>query len=74
MSKLVGIILLWSFAAVALAHYDRDDDGDYDSDKHWHHYQHDPLAAPEIDPVAAGSALTLLAGCLAVVRGRRSKK
>ena len=28
-------------------------------------------AAPEIDPGVAGSALTLLAGCLAMVRGRK---
>jgi hypothetical protein len=28
-------------------------------------------AAPEIDPAAAGSALTLLAGCVAMMRGRR---
>ena len=30
--------------------------------------------APEIDPAGALSGLTLLAGGLAVVRGRRSKK
>ena len=29
--------------------------------------------APEIDPNSAAGALTLLAGCLAVLRGRRSK-
>jgi hypothetical protein len=32
-----------------------------------------PVAAPEIDPASAMSALTLLAGGLAVVRGRKSK-
>ena len=32
-----------------------------------------PAAAPEIDPASAGSALTLLAGGLAVL-GRRRKK
>ncbi len=32
-----------------------------------------PTAAPEIDPGMAGGALTLLAGGLAVVRGRRRK-
>ncbi len=30
--------------------------------------------APEIDPATAVSALTLLAGGLAIVRGRRAKK
>ena len=30
------------------------------------------MAAPEIDPAGALSALTLLAGSLAVLRGRRS--
>jgi hypothetical protein len=33
-----------------------------------------PLAAPEIDPASALSALTLLAGGLAVLRGRTMKK
>jgi hypothetical protein len=32
------------------------------------------LAAPEIDPASAMSALTLLASGLLIVRGRRSKK
>jgi hypothetical protein len=30
-----------------------------------------PVAAPEISPVSAASGLTLLLGCLAVLRGRR---
>jgi hypothetical protein len=30
-------------------------------------------AVPEIDPASAGSALALLAGTLAVIRGRRRK-
>ena len=34
----------------------------------------DPAAAPEIDPAGALSAFTLLAGGLAVVRGRRFRK
>jgi hypothetical protein len=34
---------------------------------------HGTLAAPEIDPASAISALTLLAGGLAVIRGRRTK-
>jgi len=32
---------------------------------------HGPVPAPEIDPASAVSALTLLAGGLAVLRGRR---
>jgi len=32
------------------------------------------LAAPEIDPASAMSALTMLASGLVIVRGRRSKK
>jgi hypothetical protein len=32
-----------------------------------------PIAAPEISPVSAPSALTLLLGCLAVLRGRRHR-
>lgn len=34
----------------------------------------DMTAAPEIDPAGAMAGLTLLAGGLAVLRGRRSKK
>jgi len=33
-----------------------------------------PAKAPEIDPASAMAGLTLLAGGLAVLRGRRSKK
>jgi hypothetical protein len=33
-----------------------------------------PAAAPEIDPAGAMAALTLLAGGLAVVRGRRGSR
>jgi len=32
------------------------------------------MSAPEIDPASAMAGLTLLAGGLAVLRGRRSKK
>ena len=35
---------------------------------------HGPTAAPEIDPASAMSALALLAGGLAVLRGRSLKK
>jgi hypothetical protein len=42
-----------------------------------HSHQHRPprhsMAAPEIDPAGALSAFTLLAGGLAVLRGRRSR-
>jgi hypothetical protein len=31
----------------------------------------DPASAPEVDPASAGGALTLLAGALAMLRGRR---
>jgi len=33
-----------------------------------------PNPAPEIDPAGAMSALTLLAGAIAVLRGRRSRR
>ena len=46
----------------------------FDNDHHHHHYFSGPVSAPEIDPSAAVSALTLLAGGLAVVRGRRDKR
>jgi hypothetical protein len=36
-------------------------------------YQSGPAAAPEMDPSSAMAGFTLLAGGLAVLRGRRSK-
>jgi hypothetical protein len=33
-----------------------------------------PINTPEIDPSSAMSGLTLLAGCLVVLRGRKSRK
>jgi hypothetical protein len=73
MSKFIGI-LIWSLATAGFAQAgsaqadSNDDKGDRD-----HHRHHHTVAAPEIDPAAAGSALTLLAGGLAVLRGRRKK-
>jgi hypothetical protein len=40
----------------------------------WGPPPHFPIAAPEIDPASAFAGLTLLAGGLAVLRGRRSRK
>jgi hypothetical protein len=45
----------------------------------YNHHHHDTppghsMAAPEIDPAGAMSAFTLLAGGLAVLRGRRSRQ
>ncbi len=71
MSKRIGILVsLLAVAGVAQA----DDHG-----WGWHSPpppppRHHPVAAPEIDPATAGSALTLLAGGLVVLRGRRGKK
>ena len=44
------------------------DDGNKDNGN-----KHHTIAAPEIDPAGAIGALTLLAGGLAVIRGRRTK-
>jgi hypothetical protein len=46
----------------------------FDHHPHEHHDGGPALAAPEIDPASAMSALTLLASGLLIVRGRRSKK
>lgn len=35
--------------------------------------QHNPVTAPEIDPASALAGLALMAGGLAVLRGRRTK-
>ena len=71
MSKFIGI-LVSMLAVVGVARAGSgNNQGDWDRD---HKRHHTPVAAPEIDPAAAGSALTLLGGGLAVVRGRRKKK
>jgi hypothetical protein len=66
MRKLTLAIASLAVACVGPAQigYSRDHDKDKDKDK-------TVTAAPEIDPASAISALTLLAGGLAVVRGRR---
>ena len=52
---------------------------DFSSDEQWKKteicagHEGDPAGAPEIDPASALSGLTLLAGALAVLRGRRAK-
>lgn len=72
MSRFIGI-LIWSLAAAGFAQPGfAKPDPDHDKDKGDHH-RHHTVAAPEIDPATAGSALTLLAGGLAVLRGRRKK-
>ena len=68
MLKVVAILTLTlGMAAAAYA----DDDGTRPSsvppDYYWHLHR-----APEIDPAGAIAGLTLLAGGLAVLRGRRS--
>ncbi|HEY4215083.1 MAG TPA: hypothetical protein VGM84_26650 [Steroidobacteraceae bacterium] len=40
----------------------------------FHPPTHTPAAAPEIDPASAISGLTMLAGGLTVLRGRRKKQ
>lgn len=44
----------------------------------WVKHQHTPVpiitSAPEVDPASALTGLTLFAGALAVLRGRRNKK
>ena len=72
MSKIIAV-LVWSLATAAFAQ--AGSDHDHDLDWGWGNRDHDhgPLAAPEIDPASAVGALTLLAGGLAVVRGRRGK-
>ena len=59
---IIGIIL--SLGCGGLLAYE------YEHDPH-HHHPTGPAAAPEIDPAGAMSAMTLLAGGLAVLVGRR---
>jgi hypothetical protein len=51
------------------------DGRDVGRDHRWHNCQERAcVAAPEIDPTQALSALMLLGGSVAVLRGRRKKK
>ena len=74
-TKVIGILALsLGCGSIALA-------GGWNADAHFGNeiaHSNNALvqatSAPEIDPAGALSGLTLLAGGLAVVRGRRSKK
>ena len=59
---ILGIILSVGLSGLVAFEYD-----------HSHPKPPHPMAAPEIDPAGAMSAFTLLAGGLAVLRGRRSR-
>jgi len=78
MRKVIGILLLWSLAAVGMAGNGNGNSGggndNCQGDCNDPADPSTPTAAPEIDPAGAASALTLLAGGLAVLRGRREKK
>lgn len=66
--------LLFSVSGIAIAaaeagHGHRTYSGDWDGHKGFSEHR---VTAPEIDPSSAMSALTLLAGGLVVLRGRKS--
>jgi hypothetical protein len=64
-TKLFSVVLLSLAMSAAIA-----GDGDHDRDNGGGHW----IAAPEIDPGQAISALMLLSGTVAVLRGRRNRK
>jgi hypothetical protein len=66
--KVTATIVLCAIAGMASAHGGRGGHGGGG----WG--GHGPVAAPEIDPASASSALTLLLGGLAVVRSRRAAR
>jgi hypothetical protein len=83
--KLLGIVLVVSLAAAAAAQADEHHSQPVQYVPHhsWFWFlirDHDDkdgknhVKAPEIDPATAFSGFTLLAGGLAVIRGRRFKK
>jgi hypothetical protein len=65
MSKFLGALILCIAGATAAQ-----------ADGWWVKHQHTPviMPAPEVDPTSALTGLTLFAGALAVLRGRRNKK
>ena len=62
--------------AVALALVSTAGAHDKDKDKHKDKCKHEScvMTVPEVDPSSVISGLTLLAGGLAIIRGRRSSK
>jgi hypothetical protein len=75
MRKVSLALVLMSLAGVAAAHGQQGQCNHFfgfDFCSPGDHYQPSPVtAAPEIDPASAVAGLTLLAGGLAVLRGRR---
>jgi hypothetical protein len=76
--KLVGMVILSLGAATAAQAYDSHG-GEAKFAPKWfygvnHKYPQKPMVAPEIDPATALSGFTMLAGGLAVIRGRRARK
>jgi hypothetical protein len=69
MSKLIAVVMLVSLSGIAAAgaHFEPQTPRSWDNGGH-------SFQAPEIDPSSAMSAVTLLFGGLAVLRGRMSKK
>jgi hypothetical protein len=67
--KISLAVLLFAMAGVASA---RDDDGGCRA-SFWFESCKQPVRAPELDPASAMAGLTMLAGGLAVLRGRRRK-
>ncbi len=71
------VLLLVTMAGVASAHEDCKSEkfffSFFDSDSCARHHEPKTVAAPEIDPGSAMAGLTLMAGGLAVLRGRRAK-
>jgi hypothetical protein len=66
MSKVIGFVVLLAVTGSALA----GGPGHYFGPPSFPYF---PFKAPEIDPASAVAALTMLAGTLAVIRGRRVK-
>jgi len=72
MSKLIALVIL-AFGAAAAANAGVTPPTTLPPPPSWWPYPK-PVRAPEIDPALALGGLTLLAGGIAVVRGRRTKK
>jgi hypothetical protein len=73
--KIVAVLALMSLAgAVCASGFDRRTDHLFKSHPNEGSEREDIVKAPEIDPASAMSALSLLAGGLVVLRGRKAKK
>ena len=78
-SFILGLAVASAFLLAVSAHASEKHSADShrpfgNPERHMHRLNGEPATAPEVDPTLAASALTLLAGTVAVARSRRQSR